>query len=101
MLTDIYQRRTELGLTLEKIAEYVGVSKGTVKKWESGYIKNMGRDKILLLSEILCVSPLDILDLAENDKNIIICHKGNSSDYYTVSDETYDKILTLIKTGEN
>lgn len=98
MLININQRRKELGLTLEKIADYVGVSKGTVKKWESGYIKNMGRDKIMLLSEILCVSPLDILGLAEEDKNIIICHSKSSAGCYTVSDDTYNKILALIKT---
>ena len=97
MLIDIIQRRKELGLTLEKIADYVGVSKSTVKKWESGYIKNMGRDKIVLLAEILHVSPLDILDLPESDENIIICHKGSTSKRYTVSDEIYNKILKLIE----
>ncbi len=97
MLININQRRKDLGLTLEKIADYVGVSKSTVKKWESGYIKNMGRDKIMLLAEILQVSPLDILDLPENNENIIICHKGSMAERYTVSDEIYDKILALIK----
>lgn len=63
MSVNIKQRRNELNLTLEQIGRYVGVSKSTVKKWENGYIKNMRRDKILLLSEILRVSPLDFLDL--------------------------------------
>ncbi len=99
MLINIHQRRKELGLTLEKIADYVGVSKGTVKKWESGYIKNMGRDKIMLLAEILQVSPLDILALPESDKNIIICHSKGMAGCYTVSDDTYEKILAIIKTN--
>ena len=63
MAVDIQFRRRELNLTLEQIGNYVGVSKSTVKKWESGNIKNMRRDKIVLLSQILRVSPLDILDL--------------------------------------
>ncbi len=50
-------RRKELGLTLEYIAEYVGVGKGTVQKWETGQINNMKRDKIGLLSEVLKISP--------------------------------------------
>ena len=58
---NIYNRRKELGLTLEAIGKHVGVSKSTVKKWESGSIENMKRDKIGLLAEILKVSPLDIL----------------------------------------
>lgn len=35
----IEHRRKELGLTMEEVANKVGVSKSTVKKWESGYIK--------------------------------------------------------------
>ena len=42
------QRRNELGLTLEEVGKKVGVSKGTVQKWESGFIDNMKRDKIAL-----------------------------------------------------
>ncbi len=96
MLININQRRKELGLTLENIANHVGVSKGTVKKWEDGHIKNMKRDKIMLLAETLQVSPLDILDLPEDNKNIIICHSKTSAGCYTVSDEIYKKIIALI-----
>jgi len=35
----IESRRSELGITLEEIGSFVGVSKSTVKKWESGFIK--------------------------------------------------------------
>jgi len=69
MPVDIKKRRTQLKLTLEQIGNYVGVSKSTVKKWENGYIKNMRRDKILLLAQILNVSPLDFLSLSEISKN--------------------------------
>lgn len=58
----IATRRKELNLTLEDIARHVGVSKSTVKKWESGYIKNMKRDKMSLLAEILKISPIALLD---------------------------------------
>ena len=57
----ISERRKALHLTLEDIAHHVGVSKSTVKKWESGYIKNMKRDKMALLAEILRISPIDLL----------------------------------------
>lgn len=56
----IKARRLELGLTLEQVGDYVGVSKSTVRKWESGYISNMRRDKIAKLAEVLQLSPLDI-----------------------------------------
>lgn len=57
----INERRIELELTLEEIGNYVGVGKSTVKKWETGFIENMKRDKIKLLSHILKVSPLTFI----------------------------------------
>lgn len=55
----IKQRRAELELTYEDVGNFVGVGKSTVRKWEKGIIKNMGADKIELLSKILKISPLD------------------------------------------
>lgn len=65
MTYDLYKRRKELGLTLEQIGKYVGVSKSTVKKWESGEIESMRVDKVDLLAEILRVSPLEIIGLGK------------------------------------
>lgn len=53
----INKRRSALGLTLDDIGEAVGVGKSTVKKWETGFISNMKRDKIDSLAKILKVSP--------------------------------------------
>lgn len=61
----IKTRRAELGLTLEDIAKSVGVAKSTVKKWETGYISNMGRDKIAALAKILQMSPADFILAAD------------------------------------
>lgn len=54
----IHDRRIELGLTLEQVGNSVGVSKSTVKKWESGFISNMGRDKIAALAKCLDLNPI-------------------------------------------
>ncbi|WP_278947374.1 helix-turn-helix domain-containing protein [Megasphaera elsdenii] len=64
----IANRRKELGLTLEEVADKVGVSKSTVKKWESGYIKNMRRDNMALLADALHISPLELLGPDEDPK---------------------------------
>lgn len=62
MNTNLKARRIELGLTLEQVGKMVGVGKSTVRKWETGYIENMGRDKIIALSKALRLNPMDIID---------------------------------------
>lgn len=59
----IYQRRIELGLTLEDVGNAVGVGKSTVRKWEKGMIKNMGRDKIAALAKVLNINPALLIRL--------------------------------------
>lgn len=62
----IYNRRKELGLTLEEIGNATGVSKSTVKKWENGYIANMRRDKIEKLANVLQISPIVLLGIDDD-----------------------------------
>lgn len=57
----ISERRKELGLTLEDVGNIVGVGKSTVKKWESGLISNMRRDKISLLAKALQIKPTELI----------------------------------------
>jgi repressor LexA len=59
----IYNRRKELGLTLEEVGKAVGVSKSTVKKWENGFIANMRRDRIEKLARALQISPIQLLGI--------------------------------------
>lgn len=53
----IKARRIELGLTFEEVGNIVGVGKSTVRKWETGDIKDMRRDKVSKLAYALKVSP--------------------------------------------
>ena len=58
--------RLKQGLTLEQVGNIVGVGKSTVRKWESGQIANMRRDKIALIAEALHVSPAYLMGWEEN-----------------------------------
>ena len=58
----IAKRREQIGLTQEELAHYVGVSKTSISRWESGDISNMRRDRIQKLAEALKVSPLSLLE---------------------------------------
>ncbi len=62
----LYHRRKELGLTLADVAASVGVSKGTVSRWESGQIDNMRRDRLAALAKTLKMSPLALMGMEEN-----------------------------------
>lgn len=55
------ESRIQLGLTMKQVADMVGVSESTISRWESGAIANMTREKIVLLSDALHLSPSDIM----------------------------------------
>ena len=57
MANKIRTLRQERGLTLEQVADVVGVGKSTVRKWETGMIANMRRDKIADLAKALGTTP--------------------------------------------
>ena len=68
MKNQLYNRRKELGLTLEQVGDLCEVGKSTVRKWETGEINNMGRDKIIKLSKALKVSPQFVLQADCNER---------------------------------
>lgn len=77
----IKSRRQELGLTLEDVAQAVGVGRSTVRKWETGMIKNMGRDKIAALAKVLQISPVELVPApgavrSEDDERLEALHQN-------------------------
>lgn len=72
-------RRIELHLTMKEVADKVGVSEGTISRWESGDIENMRRDKIMALAKALQISPAVIMEW--EDPSIVHTH-GQSESYY-------------------
>ena len=53
--------REQKNMTLEELGNAVGVGKSTVRKWENGMIKNMGRDKIAALAAVLQMSAVEFV----------------------------------------
>lgn len=60
---NIRRRRTELGFTLLEVAERLGVKEATVQRYESGSIKTLKYDTITNLSDILQISPVELMGL--------------------------------------
>lgn len=57
--------RIQNHMTLEELGGKVGVGKSTVRKWETGMIANMRRDKIAKLAAALGVSPAYLMGWEE------------------------------------
>lgn len=109
-LKDIIKpRRIELGLTLEEIGNYVGVSKATVLRWENGNISNLRRDKIAKLAEILKISPMSLVGLNSDKTNDFIAPSGTVPIYGSIpagvpalAQQYIDEyILTTVPNPEN
>ena len=61
----IKELRLARKMTLEQVADSVGVGKSTVRKWETGMIANMKRDKIALLAKALSTTPAYLMGWEE------------------------------------
>ena len=68
MAQRIKELRQQRGLTLEQVATIVGVGKSTVRKWETGMIANMKRDKIASLAMALGTTPAYLMGWEENEE---------------------------------
>ena len=104
----IRTRRLELNLTLQNVADFVGVGKGTVQKWESGLIKDMRRSNIASLAKILNVSPAlllkdEITEIVPYKSNLVITEKETEhiKNYRQLSDDGKAEIDALIQVKLN
>ena len=77
--------REEKGMTLEDLGNKVGVGKSTVRKWETGMIANMRRDKILKVADALGTDPAYLMGWEPNTTQS--SNKGNFPEVYEKSNE--------------
>ena len=68
MARKIKELRQAKDLTLEQVANVVGVGKSTVRKWETGMIANMKRDKIADLAKALGTTPAYLMGWEDEEK---------------------------------
>lgn len=53
--------RTSHGLTLEDVAKYIGVSRQTMSRYETGVITNIPSDKIEKMAQLFNTSPSNLM----------------------------------------
>lgn len=59
-------KREELDMSYQTLSEKVGISKSTLQRYETGYIKNMPVDKLEIISKALNVSPAYLMGWEES-----------------------------------
>lgn len=59
--TLIRTKRNELGLSMQELADRVGVSKGAIQKWEANGIDNIKAENRERLADVLGISEMELL----------------------------------------
>lgn len=77
----IRDRRKQLGLSAEYIAERLDCSPATIYRYENGYIEKMPIDSILPIAKILMVSPAYLMGWEDESgvQNVADCLSSNES----------------------
>jgi transcriptional regulator with XRE-family HTH domain len=70
IINRIKEQRISLGLSYGKLAAKTGISKSTLQRYETGYIKNLSLENFLIIAESLEVSPAYLIGL-ETPESII------------------------------
>lgn len=68
----IRQKRLELGLTQEELANKLGLQKSAIAKYENGRVTNIKRGTIQLMSDLFQVSPSWLMGLSEDSSEAMI-----------------------------
>ena len=89
----IYSRRKELGLTLEDIAQKVGVERSTVRKWEKGMIKSIRSDKLESLADALQISPVRLVPGKKKFRDIMMEDLGEKTVVVNIPGAGYEEPL--------
>lgn len=104
-VSDLSQKIKDLraanNLTLEDVAKQVGVGKSTVRKWETGQIANMRRDKIAKLAAALHTTPAYLMGWESEEKPTPVSEDGRAHEFIALfsqlTEEQQKMIVAQIK----
>lgn len=98
-------RRHELDMTLEDVSTFVGVSRQTLSRYETGVIGNIPSDKIELLAQVLKISPSYLMgwdDIKIDNADCLSCLENDSITFPVIGSIAagYDGQAIEEETGE-
>lgn len=91
------KRREELDMSYQTLSDKVGISKSTLQRYETGYIKNMPVDKLEDIAEALCVSPAYLMGWESKDDNEKTTTRAAHFDGTEYTEEQLDRIEAFAK----
>ena len=101
----IHILRKQKNMTLEQVADIVGVGKSTVRKWETGMIANMRRDKIALLAKALGTTPAYLMgwidEATPTEGELDEGEKIWLDLYHRISEDSRDMLVKLVDAFDN
>lgn len=68
----LQEARLKKGLTLEDVANKIGKTKSTVQRYETGEVSRLDNEMIILLSEIVGVSPIYLMGWEEANTSEVV-----------------------------
>ena len=105
----IKKRREELNMSLQQVADIVGVNKSSIKRFEDGEIKNIRLDRVEKIAQALQISPVYLMgwdeDLAQTRTPALIKEAGvgfiHSKDTVEIPREDLETIINAVKNLKN
>lgn len=91
----IKQRRKEMGLTADTLAEKLGVSRSTIFRYERGDIDKIPAESLSVIADVLNTTPAYLMGWKENDEqspsgmSILLSEEGT----HTISKNSYEDLV--------
>lgn len=83
----IKERRKQLGISAEQLAEAIDVSPATIYRYESGGIENMGVDKVTPIAKFLHTNEAYLMGWTDDPSPVVSC-EPSSELVLTLSEKT-------------
>lgn len=99
IMSRMKKRREELDMSYQTLSDKVGISKSTLQRYETGYIKNMPVDKLEDIADALQVSPAYLMGWAEevNDHPTTLAAHFDGDEYTEEQLKRVEEFAKFIK----
>ena len=96
IMSRMKKRREELDMSYQTLSDKVGISKSTLQRYETGYIKNMPVDKLEDIANALRVSPAYLMGWTDEvvDQPITLAAHFDGDEY---TEDELDEIRQFVE----